>query len=299
MKILIAGSSGLIGSALVSHLKEQGHAVVQLLRHCDTANTTHVLWDPVKGELHPTDLEGFDAMINLCGVNVASGRWTEKRKEAILKSRVVSTELLAHTLLRLEKPPKVLLNASAIGYYGACHQATEDHPAGQGFLSHVCRKWEAATDEAQSKGIRVVNMRFGVVLSPNGGALKKMLTPFRFGLGGRLGPGTQFMSWITLPDVVHAIDHLLHHDALAGPVNLVAPNPVTNSTFTKNLGAVLHRPTPFPVPTFAIHLLFGEMGDELLLESNHILPEKLLQSGYRFLHPDLKGGLEALTERKG
>jgi uncharacterized protein (TIGR01777 family) len=241
-------------------------------------------------------LEDMDAVVHLAGENIASGRWTAERKRRIRDSRVRGTRLLADSLARLKEPPKVLVCASAIGYYGNRPEETvnEDSSSGSGFLPEVCREWEKATKPAEESGIRVVGTRFGIVLSPSGGALAKMLLPFRLGAGGKIGSGQQYMSWISLDDAIGAIDHALVTESLAGAVNVVAPRPVTNSEFTKTLGQVLRRPTLFPMPAIAARLLLGEMAEELLLASIRVEPARLLATGYKFRHPDLEGALRQL-----
>jgi len=291
MKILVTGATGLVGSALVPFLAAGGHEVVRLGRTAPGAGD--IRWDPDAGALDTAGLEGFDGVVHLAGENIASGRWTEARKHRIKESRVKGTSLLAATLAGLERPPRVLVSASAIGYYGdrGDEELTEASPSGSGFLSEVCREWEAATDAAEGKGIRVAHARLGVVLGKDGGALAKMLTPFRLGAGGVIGNGRQYMSWITLEDTVAAIGHLLSTESAAGPVNVVAPAPVTNGEFTRTLGRVLRRPTLFPMPGFAARLAFGEMADALLLASTRVKPAGLLDSGYAFRHGSLEEGL--------
>lgn len=287
MKVLVTGSHGLVGSQLVPFLLSQGHEVVRLSR--SRASSDDLLWDPERGQIEAGSLEGFDAVVHLAGDNVASGRWSVEKKARIKESRVKGTRLLSLALSSLAKPPKVFIAASAIGYYGSRgdETLTEKSTSGAGFLAEVCREWEAVTQAAEQKGIRVVHFRIGVVISPKGGALTKMLPPFQLGAGGRLGSGKQYMSWIALDDVIGAIQHVLVHDELTGPVNAVAPNPVTNAEFTAELGASLHRPTIFPVPELAMNLLLGEMANELLLSSARVLPEKLLASGYKFRYTEL------------
>ena len=291
MKILVTGATGLVGSALVPFLAAGGHEVVRLGRTAPGAGD--IRWDPDAGALDTAGLEGFDGVVHLAGENIASGRWTEARKHRIKESRVKGTSLLAATLAGLERPPRVLVSASAIGYYGdrGDEELTEASPSGSGFLSEVCREWEAATDAAEGKGIRVAHARLGVVLGKDGGALAKMLTPFRLGAGGVIGNGRQYMSWITLEDTVAAIGHLLSTESAAGPVNVVALAPVTNGEFTRTLGRVLRRPTLFPMPGFAARLAFGEMADALLLASTRVKPAGLLDSGYAFRHGSLEEGL--------
>ena len=291
MKILVTGATGLVGSALVPFLAGGGHEVVRLGRSAPGAGDLR--WDPEAGVLEPDALEGFDGVVHLAGDNIATGRWTAEKKRRIRESRVKGTSLLAAALAGLERPPRVLVSASAIGFYGdrGDEELTEQSPAGSGFLSEVCGEWEAATEAAEGKGIRVAHARLGVVLSKDGGALAKMLTPFRLGAGGIVGNGRQYMSWITLDDTVAAIAHLLATESSAGPVNLVAPNAATNREFTKTLGRVLRRPTLFPLPGFAARLAFGEMADALLLASTRVKPAGLLDSGYAFRHGSLEEGL--------
>ena len=250
MNVLVSGSSGLVGSALVAALNADGHRVKRLVRAAVRDAEDEVGWDPAGGVLDPAGLEGLDAVVHLAGENIASGRWTTAKKARIRDSRVKGTELLCQTLARLDRPPKTLVSTSAVGYYGdrGDEVLTEDSPPGHGFLAEVCEAWEAATEPAAAKGIRVVRLRIGVVLSPRGGALAKMLPAFKMGLGGRIGNGRQYMSWITLDDLVGVIRFALTNNELSGPVNAVSPNPVTNLEFTKTLGRVLHRPTVLPLP---------------------------------------------------
>lgn len=294
MKILISGSTGLIGEALTGALRADGVEVVRLARRATPE--PHVLWDPAAGTIDKTGLEGFDAVVHLAGKSIAAGRWTRKLKNEILQSRVVGTELLAQTLAGLARPPKAFVCASAIGYYGnrGTEALGETSPAGTGFLPDVCRAWEAAAEPARQKGLRVAHVRFGVVLSERGGALAKMLLPFKLGLGGTLGSGDQFMGWISLEDAVGAVRHVLSTATLEGPLNAVAPQALTNREFTKALGRALHRPTIFPVPGFAVRLVLGEMAEALLLASQRVEPRRLLESGYRFRHPDIDAALKAL-----
>src|SRR6476619_1897745 len=262
MKILIGGSHGLVGTALIKSLESQGHEIFRLVRHAPSSKT-EVEWSPDRYSIALARIEGFDAVINLAGESIAEGRWTDDKKRRIRESRVKGTKLLGDALANLTIPPKTFVCASAIGYYGnrGDEILTESSAPGDDFLSKVCREWEEATALATEKGIRVVNARFGIILDTEGGALKKMLPPFRMGGGGRIGSGKQWMSWIALDDVVGALTFALLQDALRGPVNFVAPNPVTNTEFTKALGGVLSRPTIFPIPAFAIKLIFGEMGE--------------------------------------
>ena len=290
MQIAIAGALGLIGSALTPFLTTGGHQVHKLVRG-GSASPGDIAWDPAAGKIDAARLAGCEAVVNLAGEGIAARRWTAAQKERIRASRVDSTTLLAHTLAGLNPRPRVWVCASAIGFYGDRGDELLDEAsrAGEGFLPDVCQQWEAATAPAADAGIRVIRIRFGIVLSPAGGALAKMLPPFRMGAGGRLGDGRQSMSWIALDDVVGAIHHLIMHETLAGPVNAVAPHPATNLEFTKTLGRVLHRPTIFPMPAPVVRLLFGEMGDALLLSSARVHPARLLESGYAFRYPQLDG----------
>ncbi|MCY4487105.1 MAG: TIGR01777 family oxidoreductase [Deltaproteobacteria bacterium] len=291
MKILVTGATGLVGGALLPLLAGGGHEVVRLGRTAPEAGD--VRWNPERGVLDAGALEGVDAVVHLAGENIATGRWSAEKKRRIRNSRVRGTRLLAETLAGLERPPRVLVSASAVGFYGdrGDEELTEASPAGAGFLPDVCREWEAATEAAKGKGIRVVHARLGVVLSTGGGALAKMLTPFKLGAGGIIGNGRQYMSWITLDDTVAALGHLVATETAAGPVNVVAPAAVTNHEFTKTLGRVLRRPTLFPLPAFAARLAFGEMADALLLASTRVRPAALLESGYAFRHGSLEEGL--------
>lgn len=293
MKILVTGASGLVGSALVPLLTTSGHVVTRLVRSQPKSGAAEIHWDPANGIRDLARLEGLDAVVHLAGENIAAGRWTEERKVKIRESRVQGTRTLCESLSRLSQPPKILLSVSAIGYYGDRGEEVlhEDSPPGRGFLPEVCKAWEEAAAPAVQKGIRVVFPRIGIVLSPAGGALAKMLLPFKLGVGGVIGSGKQYMSWIALDDVIGALYHALMTDALRGPVNLVAPHPVTNSEFTRTLGQVLHRPTLLPVPAFAARLAFGEMADDLLLSSARIEPRRLMETQYAFRHSELQGAL--------
>ncbi|HEX8457372.1 MAG TPA: TIGR01777 family oxidoreductase [Pyrinomonadaceae bacterium] len=298
MKIIVTGASGLIGSALVPVLIGRGNQVTCLVRGAARARRAdgarEVLWNPARGELDAADLEGHDAAIHLAGDPIAEGRWTDEKKRRIRESRVEGTTLIAETLAKLKQPPRVLLSASAVGYYGdrADEILTETSAPGIDFLSTVCREWEASTEAARVAGIRVVLLRFGVVLSGRGGALTKMLTPFKLGAGGKLGSGRQYMSWIAIDDAVGAILHALEHEELAGAVNVVAPGTLTNAEFTKALGGALGRPTVFAVPAFAARLAFGEVADAALLASQRAEPARLSSTGYAFKYPDIEGALK-------
>jgi uncharacterized protein (TIGR01777 family) len=293
MKIALTGSSGLVGSALVSSLQSAGHEVVRLKRPEQ--------WDPDSGTIDSSVLSGSDAVVHLAGENIASGRWTAARKQRIHDSRVNGTKLIAETISRIDPPPRVLVSASATGYYGnrGSEVLREESPSGRGFLSEVCRQWEAATGAATRKGVRVVHLRTGLVLSTHGGALGKMLLPFKFGLGGKIGSGNQYWSWISLDDVCGIIVHCIQAAGLHGPVNTVSPSPVTNLQFTKTLGRVLGRPTLFPLPAFAARLAFGEMADALLLSSARVEPAKLIASRFVFKHKELEPTLQYLLDNQG
>jgi len=295
MKILITGSSGLIGSAAVKSFTAAGHQITRLVRQ-QPPDEGAISWDPAAGRLDPAPCEGFDAVVHLAGENIAGGRWTAERMARIRLSRVQGTRLLSETLARLSRPPRVLASASAIGYYGdrAGEPLDETSPPGGGFLADVCRQWEAATQPAADAGIRVARIRTGLVLAAGGGVLAMMLKPFRLGLGGRLGSGRQYMSWITLDDVVGAIAHVLATETLRGPVNLVAPQPVTNAEFTRTLGRVLRRPTLLPLPAFLLRAALGKMADELLLCGARLVPRRLLDSGYQFNDLELEPALRRL-----
>ena len=297
MRVAITGSTGLVGSEVVSVLSAAGHEAVRLVRRAPAPGEKAVRWNPAQGEVDVAGLEGFDAVIHLAGENVGSGRWTAARKTAIRDSRVNGTRLLCDALAGLARPPKTLVCASAIGYYGDRGEEllTEESSPGTGFLAEVSREWEAASGSAARKGIRVVILRIGVVLSSNGGALSRMLPLFRAGLGGVIGGGSQYLSWVALDDLPFIILHSLQCADLVGPVNAVTPHPVTNREFTKALGNALSRPTPLPVPAFALRLAVGrEMADALLLASARVLPRRLETTGYRFRFPELGEALRHL-----
>jgi uncharacterized protein (TIGR01777 family) len=296
MKVALTGSGGLVGSHLIHELQSAGHKLTIVVRSDPKSIPNAIHWNPEMGEIDSKKLEGIDAVIHLAGENIASRRWTAKQKKKIRHSRVNGTRLLSETIAHLTDKPDVFVSASAIGFYGDRGQESlsEESQPGQGFLAEVCKDWEGATQPAIDAGIRTVHLRIGVILSPEGGALVKMLTPFRMGLGGKLGSGSQQMSWIALDDVIGSILHVLENKQISGPVNLVSPNPVSNHAFTKTLGRVLRRPTIFPVPSFMARLAFGEMADELLLASTKVQPKRLQESGYIFRHPDLDDGLRHL-----
>ncbi|MFC1587227.1 TIGR01777 family oxidoreductase [Planctomycetota bacterium] len=299
MKIAITGASGLIGTALTSYLTAEGHEVVPLVRKQVAPGKGRIHWNPAAGVLETAQLEGINAVVHLAGENVVLGRWTAAKKKRIRDSRINGTRLLAATLAKLENPPEVLISASAIGYYGNRGEEilTEDSTQGANFLSQVCVEWEGATAAAQEKGIRTVFMRISMVLSKAGGALGKMLPPFKLGLGGRLSHGRQYNSWIAIDDLLRAVSFILTNKNITGPVNFGAPNPVTNIEFTKTLGRVLRRPTVFLVPAFAVRLLFGEVGDALFLASMRMLPRKLVDMNFEFSYPDLDGALRHILKR--
>ena len=297
MRVAITGSTGLVGSAAVTVLSAEGHEVVRLVRRLPAPGEKAVRWDPAQREVDAAGLEGLDAVIHLAGENVGSGRWTAARKTAIRDSRVNGTRLLCETLAGLARPPKTLVCASAVGIYGdrGEESLTEESSPGTGFLAGVAREWEAASEPAARKGIRVVTLRIGMVLSPKGGALSRMLPLFRAGLGGVIGGGSQYVSWVALDDLPFIILHALQCADLSGPVNAVAPRPVTNREFTEALGKALSRPTPIPVPAFALRLAVGrEMADALLLASARVVPRRLEETGYRFRFPDLGEALRHL-----
>lgn len=289
----------MVGSALVPALEAAGAQVVRLARATEhgTPRTKSIPWNPAQ-PISPDEVSGFDAVIHLAGESVL-GRWTAAKKARIRDSRVGPTTNLARALGQAREKPKVFLSASAIGFYGnrGDEVLTEDSASGSGFVTEVSREWEAAASPATEAGIRTAQMRMGIILGKNGGALQSMLPPFKMGVGGRLGDGHQWMSWIDLQDVVGAIQHLIAADQARGPVNMVAPKPVPNIEFTKTLGSVLSRPTIFPVPAFAAKLAFGQMGEELLLASQRIQPARLLSTGYVFRFPELRSSLERILKR--
>lgn len=300
MKVAITGASGLVGRALAPSLTKGGHEVIRLVRRAPRA-ADEVRWDPERGEIDLARLEGIDAFVHLAGENIAGGRWTDRRKTRLRASRVPATRLLADALVRMNVKPKVLVSASAIGYYGdhGDEWVSEATAPADDFLGRLSRDWEDAAAPAAQAGVRVIHPRTGIVLSPAGGALGKMLLPFRMGLGGVLGSGRQYMSWIAIDDLVDAIRHALVTENLSGPVNAVAPTPVTNAEFTRTLGHVLGRPTVAPVPAFALRLALGEMADATLLSSTRVRPERLLASGYRFRFPELEPALRHLLGKAG
>ena len=293
-RILVSGVSGPIGAALLPTLKTRGYEITRLVRGAATGEE-QISWNPGK-PIAPEAVSGFDAVVHLAGESIV-GRWTDEKKRKIRDSRVVGTCSLAQALAQAKEKPQVFVCSSAIGYYGdrGNEGLNEESAPGSGFLPDVCREWEAATSAAIDAGIRTVQMRTGIVLSPKGGALGKMLTPFKMGVGGEIGDGQQWMSWIDVQDMVGGIQHVLKNELLSGPVNMVAPEPVRNAEFARTLASVLGRPAIFPMPAFVAKLAFGEMGEELLLGSQKVEPGKLVASGYQFRYRELRGSLEGNT----
>jgi uncharacterized protein (TIGR01777 family) len=295
MKVLVTGATGLVGSELVPFLTKQGHDVYRLT-HSKAHEAHDIVWDPMRNQIPKGRIDGTDVVIHLAGENIAGKRWTTSFKEQLWHSRIDSTKLLCETIANLSNPPKTLICASAVGFYGdrGTDWLNETSAPGAGFLPDLCRDWEAACQPARDRGIRVINLRTGVVLSPKGGALAKMLTPFKLGIGGIMGTGNQYMSWISIDDVVGIIDFCINHERLNGPVNVTTACPVTNYDFTKTLGLVLGRPTLLPMPTLAVWFAFGEMGNALLLSSARVMPNRLCESGYQFRFPTLEPALRHL-----
>jgi uncharacterized protein (TIGR01777 family) len=297
-RIAVTGSSGLVGSRLVRHLEANGDHVIRLVRE-RPVGTGAVFWDPAKGELDAAALDGVEAVVNLAGVSIAGKRWSASRKKQILQSRIDSTSLLSRTMVSMSDRPRVLVSTSAVGYYGTAGSTilTEKSSRGEGFLAGVCEQWEAAADPARQAGIRVVNPRFGIVLAGNGGMLPPIARLFGFGLGGRIGNGQQFLSWVDLDDLVTIIDFLIGAEAIEGPVNAVAPQSVTNEEFTETLGTVLSRPTILPAPAVALRLLMGKMGEELVLASQRAVPLRLQDAGFAYRYPSLERSLRHALDR--
>ena len=294
MKIVVAGASGLVGSALVKELSAEGVEVTRLVRK--TPGSGEIEWRPDRGTIDASAMDGCDAVINLAGDGIANGRWTEEKKRRIVDSRVNGTRLLSETMAKLSRKPATFINASAIGFYGSQGDelVDEDSGPGEGFLARVCREWESATAPAEQAGIRVVKLRLGVILTKDGGIMGSMLQPFKLGLGGKVGAGNQVISWVAMDDVVAAISFILSHQTLRGPINVVAPRPVTNAEFTKTLGRVLSRPTFMTMPAFAARLVFGEMADEMMLSSTRVAGKVLDDAGFRFQYPELEGAVRAM-----
>ena len=301
MDVLVTGSSGFIGSALVAALAGSGHRPIRAVRGRDVPRGVDAIaWDPGAGTIDVGALEGIGGVVHLAGAGIGDARWTRARKRLILESRTVPTALLASTLAGLSNPPSALVSASAVGYYGdrGDEVVTEDSAPGSDFAADVAVQWEAATQPAADAGIRVVKIRTGIVLGSGGGVLGKLLLPFKLGLGGRVGNGRQYMSWISLPDEVAAIEHVLGTDDLVGPLNLTAPNPVTNAELASTLGEVLHRPTVLPTPVLPLKARYGaELVRHLLLGGQRVLPARLEASGFEFSHPTLESALRAVLDR--
>ena len=292
MKVLITGATGLIGTRLQETLRDAGHELLLASRRAPK-DDSYIQWDIHDGFAEPERLDGIDAVIHLAGENL-NGRWTDAKKKAIRESRILGTRNVVETISNLRQRPRVLVSASAIGFYGdrGDDLMTETSPPGKGFLPEVCREWEAESRRAEDAGIRTVLLRAGIVLSKDGGALGTMLMPFKLGIGGVIGSGKQWMSWISLDDHAAVVKYALENEMIRGAVNSVSTNPVTNEEFTKTMGEVLYRPTLIPVPEFAVHLAFGEMGVTLLLDSTKVAPKRLEDAGFEFNFPDLKKALE-------
>lgn len=298
MKIIVTGASGLIGSALAPVLTGAGHTVITMVRG-KPAGPNEVYWNIDTREIDTEGLEGADAVVHLAGDPIASEKWTPERKFLIRESRIKGTTILSQALAKLQHKPKTFVVASAIGYYGDRPGETVNERSAPGldWLSHICRDWESASDVAADAGIRVVLGRFGIVLSPKGGALERMLTPFKLGVGGKFGSGSHYMSWISIDDAARAIVHVLENESIRGPVNIVAPNPVSNAEFTSTLGKVLGRPTFMSVPGFALRMVFGEMADRLLLTDQRVEPQILAETGFSYEHPRLEEALRHVLEK--
>ena len=301
-RVLISGSTGFIGNQLTSFLRTGGHEVVRLVRPATNrrliSDEEVIEWNPDKLEIDAEKLENFDVIINLAGVGIGEKRWSKKRKNAIMKSRVSSTTMLSETISKLDNPPKYFISSSAIGYYGnrGDEELNESSEPGTGFTAEVTKEWENCTSHARNSGVNTIILRTGIVLSPSGGALSKMLFPFKMGGGGKIGNGRQYMSWVSHDDVIFAIHHLMMSENSDGIYNIVAPNPVTSKQFAKNLGRVLRRPAIIPLPSIIVKMLFGEMGKELLLEGQNVKPNKLIEEGFEFTHNELK---DCLTDFLG
>ncbi len=298
-RVFITGASGLVGSALGQMLRRDGHEVVPMSRSSTGDGKQAMVWNPKEGQLDPADLEGADVIVHLAGESIAAARWTDRKKQAIRDSRVNGTQLLSHAIASMQRKPAVFICASAIGMYGSRGDEILDESSthGSGFLADVCREWEAACQPIRDAGVRVVNARFGMVLSGDGGALKAMLTPFRLGVGGVVGSGKQWWSWVSLKDATRAIIFSMEHDSIEGAMNVVSPNPVTNREFTKSLGRVLSRPTVLPLPAFAAKMMMAEMADELLLASARVQPRVLAEAGFTFSLTELEPALREALQR--
>ncbi len=295
MKVAITGASGLIGSALCARLMERGHALIRMVRR-EAQGSHECHWDPETGSIEIGRLSGVDAIVHLAGASVADGRWTSERKRLIAGSRIQGTRLIAQTLAAMDPRPSVLVSASAVGFYGdrADQELTESSPQGIGFLAETAAAWERAADPARAADVRVVHPRTGMVLSRHGGALLKMMPPFRWGVGGPMGSGRQFLPWISLHDMVEALIAMIEQPVYRGPVNMVAPNPVRQKVFAQTLGRVMHRPAFLPAPAFALRMILGrEMADQMLLASTRVLPQALIGNGFVFRYPELEPALAA------
>jgi uncharacterized protein (TIGR01777 family) len=305
MRILVSGSTGFLGTALIQTLEKEGHTIARLLRP-ETGRSIllgdsgqNVRWDPVAGEFDATAAEGADALVHLVGTSIAGRRWNASRKKLLRTSRIDATRHLMGALSKLQRPPRVIVAASAVGYYGdrGDEILSETSAAGRDFLAALCREWEAETARGVEFGARVVNLRFGIILAAHGGALLQMALPFKLGAGGRIGSGRQWMSWLTLAEAVSMIRFAIANSQLAGPANAVTPNPVQNSEFTRALAKALRRPALFPAPAFALRLALGEVADALLLSSQRVMPTMIEQNGYKFAHPDLAQALAEIFQR--
>jgi uncharacterized protein len=297
--IAITGATGLIGTALSAYLRSQGHVVKRVVRRNPTGDD--ILWNPAAGTIEKEKLEGVDVVIHLAGHGIGEGKWTEEHKRLVLDSRVQGTTLMAKTLASLDRKPYVFVCGSAVGFYGnrGSDEITESSAVGSGFLAEVVSKWEACAAPATQAGIRTVLLRTGIVMSTQGGALKQQLLPFKLGAGGRLGPGTQYLPWISITDQIRAIEHVMDTASVEGPVNVCSPNPVTNATFTKSLGKAVKRPTIIPIPLFPLKAFYGpEMVTEMLLVSTKVMPTKLVDSGFTFTHPTIDVALRAVLDEK-
>jgi uncharacterized protein (TIGR01777 family) len=306
MRILVSGSTGFLGTALIDVLGREGHTIVRLVRpgtgnrEVSGAPAKTVQWDPVGGQFDAATAEGADALVHLAGASIADGRWNAARKNLLRTSRIEATRHLIGALSKLKQPPRVIVASSAIGYYGdrGDETLTETSAPGSDFLGGLCREWEAENARGTKFGARVVMLRFGIILAADGGALPRMALPFKMGAGGRLGDGRQWMSWLTLTDAVGIFCFALTNSGLAGPTNAVSPNPVQNGEFTRILAKALHRPALFPAPVFALRLALGEMADALLLVSQKVKPSKLEQTGYRFAQPELPAALAEVFRKQ-
>jgi uncharacterized protein (TIGR01777 family) len=295
MDVAVTGSHGLIGTALLPRLRAEGHRVVRLVRGAPEGSDD-VRWDPAAGTIDAASLEGVDAVVHLAGAGIGDKKWTPARKQLILESRTQGTGLLARTLADLDRPPRVLLSGSAVGYYGnrGAEELSEESSPGTDFAAEVCRAWEAATAPAEAAGIRVVQLRTGIVLARQGGVLGRLLLPFKLGLGGRIGSGEQYTSWITIDDHLAALFHLLSADSIRGPVNVCAPNPVTNAEFTRALGAAVHRPTLLPTPLLPLKVVYGSELVQVLTEGQRVFPRVLERNGHEFAHTTIDDALRAV-----